>query len=168
VKIFTPDTPILEIFVRGSVMYLALFVLLRVILKREAGTVGISDLLVVVLLADAAQNGMAGNYQSISDGVLLVATIILWSYFLDWLGYRFPRIERLIHPSPLALVKDGRILRNNLRKEFITEDELMEMIREEGVARVEDVREAYMEGDGRVSVITRNPGDAKSPPKRGG
>ncbi|HEX2981271.1 MAG TPA: hypothetical protein VHO48_13460, partial [Anaerolineaceae bacterium] len=100
VKIFTPDTPILEIFVRGSVMYLALFVLLRVILKREAGTVGISDLLVVVLLADAAQNGMAGDYQSISDGILLVATIILWSYFLDWLGYRFPRIERLIHPSP--------------------------------------------------------------------
>jgi hypothetical protein len=60
-----------------------------VTLKREAGGVGITDMLVIVLLADAAQNAMAGEYKSISDGLVLVSTIIFWSYALDWLGYRY-------------------------------------------------------------------------------
>lgn len=55
-KMLIPDTPLLEIFLRGSIVYLALFFLLRVVLKRESGTLGITDLLVVVLIADAAQN----------------------------------------------------------------------------------------------------------------
>ena len=74
--LFMPTTPALEIIVRGSVMYLALFAMLRFILRRETGSLGITDLLVIVLIADAAQNGMAGNYTSITDGLLLVITII--------------------------------------------------------------------------------------------
>ena len=99
-SIFVPDTPLLEIALRGSIMYLSLFVMLRVILKRQSGDVALSDLLVVVLIADAAQNGMAADYQSIPDGILLVFTIIFWSYALDWLGYHFPRLQRLLVPPP--------------------------------------------------------------------
>lgn len=73
-KAFTPTTP-LEIVLRGSLVYLALFILMRFILRREAGTFGITDLLVVVLIADAAQNAMANDYTSITDGILLVGTI---------------------------------------------------------------------------------------------
>ena len=62
-KVFGPDTPVLEIVVRGTVVYLALFVLIRVVFKRQPGAVGIADLLVVVLIADAAQNAMAGTYE---------------------------------------------------------------------------------------------------------
>jgi uncharacterized membrane protein YcaP (DUF421 family) len=112
--IFSPSTPLLEIFLRGTIVYLSLFVLLRVILKRESGTVGITDLLVVVLLADATQNALANDYTSITDGILLVLTIVFWSYFLNWLGFRFPRIQKWVHPPPLPLVKDGEILYRNL------------------------------------------------------
>lgn len=152
--IFLPQTPLLEIFIRGSVMYLGLFLLLRVILKREAGTVGITDLLIVVLLADAAQNGLAGDYRSITDGLLLVGTLIFWTYMLNWLGYRYPRFQRLIHPPALLLVENGRMLKRNMRKEFITEDELLSMLREQGVEDVGEVRKVFMEGDGKISVIT--------------
>jgi uncharacterized membrane protein YcaP (DUF421 family) len=155
-KLFYPETSLLEIFLRGSVVYLSLFLMLRLVLKREAGTVGISDLLVVVLIADAAQNGMAGNYQSITDGLLLVATIIFWSYFLDWLAYYIPAIQWLIRPPALLLVKDGEMLRRNMRKEFITEDELTSMIREQGVDDLSKVAKAYIEGDGTISVITED------------
>jgi uncharacterized membrane protein YcaP (DUF421 family) len=154
--LFGFDTPVLEILVRGSIMYLGLFLLLRLVLKRESGAVGITDLLVVVLLADAAQNGMAADYSSIPDGILLVATIIFWSFALSWLGYRFRSIERLVHPRPLPLVKDGRMLRRNMRQELITEGELMSQLRLQGVGGVEDVVAAYMEGDGRISVIERD------------
>jgi hypothetical protein len=68
-KVFSPDTPILEIIVRGTVTYISLFMLLRVILRRESGgSIGITDMLVIVLLADASQNAMSGGYHSLSDG----------------------------------------------------------------------------------------------------
>ena len=150
------DTPLLEIFVRGTVMYLALFLVLRLVLKREAGAIGITDLLVVVLIADAAQNGLADDYSSIPDGLVLVGTIVFWSWGLDWLGFRFPLFQRLVHPAPLPLIRDGRLLRRNLEKEPITEGELMSQLRLQGVEKLEDVSAAYMEGDGRISVIQQN------------
>lgn len=87
--LFALSTPPVEIVLRGTLTYLMLFFLLRIVLKRQSGTVGITDLLVVVLIADAAQNAMAADYTSITDGFLLVATIIFWSYAIDWLGYHY-------------------------------------------------------------------------------
>jgi uncharacterized membrane protein YcaP (DUF421 family) len=162
-SMFVPSTPLLEIFLRGTLVYLGLFTLLRVILKREAGTLRITDLLVVVLLADAAQNALADDYHSITEGLLLVATIICWSYTLNWLGYRFPRIQRFVHPPPLPLIRAGRMIRHNMRREFITEDELLAQLREQGVNDVGQVQEAFMEGDGRISVISRERGGHKAP-----
>ena len=125
-------------------------------LRREAGAISISDLLVVVLIADAAQNAMASEYKSITEGIVLVTTIVFWDYFLDWLGYRFPLLRPLIRPAPLLLIKDGHIQRRNLRQEMITEEELIEELREQGVESVEEVKKSYLEGDGRISVITKN------------
>lgn len=155
-QVFVPDTPLLEIIVRGTVMYLGLFALLRLVLKRESGAVGITDLLVVVLLADAAQNGLADDYRSIPDGLLLVTTIVFWSWALNWLGFRFPAFQALVHPKPLLLVRDGRLLRRNLEKELITEGELMSQLRLQGVDDIAKVSAAYMEGDGRISVVQQN------------
>jgi len=160
--VFVPDTPALEIIVRGSVMYLALFALLRFVLRREAGSIGVADLLVIVLIADAAQNGMATGYTSIADGILLVATIVFWAYALNWLGYHFPAVQRLIHPPPLPLVRDGRLLRRNMRRELITEDELLSQLRLQGCEDLADVEFAAMEGDGRISVVTRQAGNGSN------
>jgi len=157
-ELFVPRTPLLETFVRGTAIYLALFLLLRLVLKREAGAVGITDLLVLVLLADTAQNALAADDASIPDGILLVGTIVFWAYALDRLGYHVPLIERLVHPQPLPLVKDGQLLRRNMRQELITEGELMSQLRIQGVATVADVAAAHMEGDGRISVVAGQAG----------
>ena len=152
-----PTLSLAEIFLRGTAVYFLLYFILR-ILRRQAGALGISDLLVVVLIADAAQNAMSSRYDSLTEGLVLVATIAGWDYFLDWLGHRYPRVERWLRPPPLALVRDGRLLHRNLRQELITEEELLGQLREQGVARVEDVRRCYLEADGRISVIC---GDGK-------
>ena len=152
-KMLLPNTPLIEIIIRGSVTYLVLFWLMRFVLKRVAGTIGMADLLMVVLIADAAQNALADDYTSIIDGVLLVGTIVFWNYALDWIGYRFPRFQRFFHPPPLPLVKGGQILRRNMRRELITEDELMSHLRQQGVDDLSGVKVAYMEGDGRISVV---------------
>jgi uncharacterized membrane protein YcaP (DUF421 family) len=140
-EMFVPDVPPVEIFLRGSLLYISIFVLLRLVLKRETASVGISDLLIIVLLSDAAQNAMSDEYHSITDGLLLVGTIMFWGYFLDWLGYRFPLVQQLIHPPPLLLVKNGTLLVRNMRKELITIGELKSLLREQGIENIAEVRE---------------------------
>jgi uncharacterized membrane protein YcaP (DUF421 family) len=151
---FSLDVHPLEIFLRGTLMFLGLFVLMRVILKRQTGAVSTSDLLLITLLADASQNGMAGEYKSLSDGMLLVGTIIGWSYTLDWLAFRFPALERLIEPSPVELIRDGKLLRRNMRKEMVTEAELLGHLRQEGIEDPSKVKTSRIESDGHISVVT--------------
>lgn len=151
--VFLPDISLIETLLRGSAMYLALFILLRIILKRQSGTLGITDLLLITLLADASQNGMAGDYKSLPNGIALVATIIFWDFALDWLSYKFPRFQRLVEPPPLLLVKNGQLLRKNMKKELVTDEDLMTQLREQGVSDISKVKEAYMESDGHISVV---------------
>jgi uncharacterized membrane protein YcaP (DUF421 family) len=154
-SVLVPSVAVAEIVLRGTVVYLFLFFLLRV-LRREAGALGISDLLVVVLIADAAQNAMGSEYKSITEGAILVATIAGWDYLLDWVGFRFPGARRWLRPAPLLLIKDGRMLKRNMRQEMITVDELMGQLREKGVEHVNEVKKCYLEADGHVSVITKD------------
>ncbi|MGH9881724.1 MAG: DUF421 domain-containing protein [Pyrinomonadaceae bacterium] len=155
-EIFIPSKSLTEIILRGSLTYLALFVLIRFVLKRESGAIGTADLLMVVLIADAAQNAMANDYHSVTEGVILVATIIFWNIAIDWLGYHFPALRRIIQPQPLLLVKDGRMYKRNMRKELITKEELLGELREQGVEDLDEVKEARIEEDGHISVIKRN------------
>jgi uncharacterized membrane protein YcaP (DUF421 family) len=156
--LWVPTVALGEIVLRGSLVYLLIFALMRVTLKREAGTLALPDLLMIVLVADAAQNAMATEYRSVTEGVVLVATIVGWNYGLDWLAQRCPRLRPLLYPPPLLLVRDGRLLRQNMRKEFITEEELMSQLRQQGCEELSTVKKAYIEGDGHISVIRAEPG----------
>jgi uncharacterized membrane protein YcaP (DUF421 family) len=141
--------------VRGAVTYLTLFVLLRLTSKREASGASISTLLVLVLIADAAQNARADDYTSIADGVLLVTTILGCSFLIDWLGSRFRFVGKLTHSSPLLVVRNGRLMTRNMRREMLNEEELWSQLREHGVRSLGEVEKAYIEGDGRISVLKK-------------
>jgi uncharacterized membrane protein YcaP (DUF421 family) len=150
--LFIPEVP-LEMLVRGSVMYWFLFLLFRAVIRRRVGAVGISDVLLLVIIADAAQNAMAGEYRSLADGMILVSSIVGWNVLTDWATYRWPALERLLEPPPLMLVRKGRIVHRHLRMEFISEAELRGKLREHGVTDPAEVEAAYMESDGAMSVI---------------
>jgi uncharacterized membrane protein YcaP (DUF421 family) len=137
---------------RGTIVYLVIFVMMRV-LRREPGTVGIADLLMVVLIADASQNAMASEYKSVLDGLVLIMTIVFWNYFIDWLTLRSRRIESFTYPDPMPLVRNGRMMPENMRKQFITKNQLFSMLREHGVTDLSKVKVANLEGSGNVSVI---------------
>jgi uncharacterized membrane protein YcaP (DUF421 family) len=154
-QLFIPTTPLLETFVRGSCVYLGLFALMRFVFRRESGAARISMILLLVLLADASQNAMAGDYRSITDGLMLVATMGAWDYTLDWLGSRVPWLGHITHPEPLLLVRAGRMLRANMRRELVSEEELWTGLRQHGVRNLSEVQAAYLEGDGKLSVFRR-------------
>jgi uncharacterized membrane protein YcaP (DUF421 family) len=156
-RLFVPGTPLLETFLRGTCVYLGLFVLMRVVFRRESGAPRISMFLLIVLLADAIQNAMADDYTSVTDGLILVATIMAWDFALDWTASRVPALAELIHPRPLLLVRGGRMLRDNMRRELVTEQELWTGLRQQGVRELHEVERAYMEADGKLSVFRREP-----------
>jgi uncharacterized membrane protein YcaP (DUF421 family) len=151
-----------ELILRGTAIYWFLFLLLRFVLRRDIGSIGIADVLLLVLLADAAQNAMAGGYESVTDGWILVATIGGWNWLLDLAGYRFPLLRRFLEPRPLPLVRNGKLMHRNLRHEMISRDELMAKLREHGLERLDQVKLATMESDGEISII-KNEGDAADP-----
>jgi uncharacterized membrane protein YcaP (DUF421 family) len=158
-ELLIPTHSLAEIILRGTVMYLSLFLILRFLMMRQSSTIGIADILVIVVIADAAQNGFAKEYKSITEGLVLVLTIVSWDIFLNWLSYRFKAFERLLAPAPLTLIENGRMNRRNLRKEFITEDELRSQMRQQGVNDFAEVKRACLEANGEISVIKVDGGE---------
>lgn len=150
----TPDVSILETIVRGVLMYLTIFVLVKTVLRGRTSAVTVSDLLVIMLVSDAAQNAMAANYISITNGVVLVATIFMTSFVVDWLAFHFAAVQRFVHPEKKPLVVNGRVIRPTLSEELMTEHELMTQLRLNGVENIAQVKAAYLEGNGEVSVLT--------------
>jgi uncharacterized membrane protein YcaP (DUF421 family) len=150
--IFIPTLNLLELWLRGTLVYLLLFAVLRVF-RREAGGLNVADMLVIVLIADASQNAMGSEYRSVTEGAVLVATITAWDYLFDWLAYQYDWFRRVVRAAPLPLIKDGHLQRKNLRQEWITVEELTAELRQQGVENIARVKRCYLEGDGRFSVI---------------
>ncbi|MDQ3025554.1 MAG: DUF421 domain-containing protein [Pseudomonadota bacterium] len=152
--LWVPSGSLVEIAIRGTVVYLALFLAMRFLPRRELGGVGPADILVIVIIADAVQEAMAGGYQSITEGLLLAAVIFAWATAIDWLDYRFPQL-RLAEAKPKLLISKGRLLPRNMRRDRITEEEVLAQLRQHGVESPSEVEAAYIEGNGHFSVLTR-------------
>jgi uncharacterized membrane protein YcaP (DUF421 family) len=161
-QVFLPDENLFEIVLRGVLMYLAILVLLRVLLRGRTGE-SLPDLLVLVLIADAAQNAISAEYHSWTAGLVLVLTIVGSSSVLDFLAYRVPAIGKYVNPRRKPLVVNGRIIRPNLAAEFITEEDLITQLHLNGVEEIVQVKAAYLEPTGEVSVIKFDSGGT---PKR--
>jgi uncharacterized membrane protein YcaP (DUF421 family) len=164
--LFVPTHSLAEMVVRGTLMYLGLFLIFRFMVGRQSSAIGIADLLVIVIIADAAQNAFAKEYQSVTEGITLVLTIVFWDLALDWLAYHNSFFAWLCKPPPLPLVKDGRMLRANMRRELITADELISQARQQGIERIEEVRTACLEGNGEISFVKESPDDHEGGGKR--
>lgn len=150
--VFALETPLFELIVRGTVLYLVILLFMRFMPRRTGGELAMMDLVFVLLITNAAANAL-GDYSAITDGVVLVATIMVWNYLLNFLSFHFPFIERLVSAPPLCVVRNGKLIRRNMRREFLTEDELMDHLRQQGVDDIKNVRAAYVESEGDITVI---------------
>jgi uncharacterized membrane protein YcaP (DUF421 family) len=158
--IFIPQMPLPEIIVRSALIYVALCFLIRVIPKRTAGKVSISDMLFVVLIAGVAVDGISKNAESLPDFFLILLAVFFWNFLLDWLAYRNAWFRRLVQEPPTCLIRDGKLIRKNLRLEMMSEEELNTQLRIQGIDDLSLIHAAYLEADGGISVVKN---DAKSP-----
>jgi len=153
--LFEPHN-VVENVIRASTIYVLLVLLLRFLPNRKTGSLGPGDLLVIVLLATVVTGALNRDVSSITDAVVMIATIVAWSFVTDILANRVPFLRRLVHSSPVEVVRDGEVLSRNLRREFMTDEELRAQLRLQGVEDETDVAHAYIEHDGRMSVIRRD------------
>ncbi len=153
-SVFIPSSSVLEIMLRGSLTYWFVFLYMR-FFRRSSGQLNITDILLITLISDAAQNAMAGTYESVTEGAVLVGTLVGWDYVINWLGFRYSLFERLGNPAPVLLVQDGVIQKQNLRRELISEDELLSLLRQQGIDEVTQVKQCNLEGSGSLSVIQK-------------
>src|SRR5690349_20845675 len=137
-SVFIPTTSVLEMLVRGTLTYWFVYAYLR-IFRRGPGQLSLSDLLLITMISDAAQNSMAGPYESVTEGLVLVGSLVFWDYAIDWMGYRSVFLKRIVEPEPVLLVRNGELMRQNMKKEMITEDELISILRENGVDGYQNV-----------------------------
>ena len=151
----TLGIPAWQIIVRTAVIYLAVFAGLRLMGKRELGQMTLFDLVVVLLIANAAQNAMVGPDTSLPGGVLAVCTLLVVNWGLTGLRLRSEFWGRLLEGTPTVLIVDGDFVTPHLRKEGLERAQLEMAIREHGVESLKDVRLAVLEVDGSISIVPK-------------
>lgn len=156
ISILTPSVPLLETFVRGTVVFLVLLLLLRVVGQREAGALGITDVLLIVLIAEAAAVGLHGEASGLADGLFLVATILFWSVVIDAISYFFPSAARVLKAGAKVLIKNGQLNRRVMLRELITPDEVAAQLRLHGIHNIDVVEMARIEPNGMISVVRKD------------
>jgi uncharacterized membrane protein YcaP (DUF421 family) len=154
-SMFNPTHPLIDSVLRGTIVYLGLFAVLRVVKNRRAGGLSVSDLLLVTLTANALQNSLIGKGSSVTEGAASTMTVFFWSFSLDWLAFHFPRLRKFVHSAPRQVIRDGTILKAGLQREMLTEDDLWAQLRLGGINSLNNVKEAYVEENGQLSVIQR-------------
>ena len=152
--VFALETPLAELLLRGVLLYLAILFLLRVMPRRMAGEVAAMDLVLILLITESASHAL-GDYQSLGDGVLQIVIVGTLAWLVDMLSYHSPWLRRIFEAPPLKIIHDGQLLRRNLRREFISEDELYSQLRANDVQDISEVQSAHVEGEGNITIVKR-------------
>ncbi|HLV06811.1 MAG TPA: YetF domain-containing protein [Croceibacterium sp.] len=155
-EVFGLTMPLWEIALRATLVYLVLIVLLRAIPKRNAGHISPNDMLTLILVGTLGADAITGDSTSIGDMALMIGLVLGWSYLLDFAEYHVPWLRGWLRDKPAPLIKDGRMVRANMRKEMVTEEELHAVLRKEGVDDIAAVRFACIEADGDISLSLKS------------
>lgn len=135
-------------------VYLFIVVAIRLFGKKELAQLSVVDLVFILLISNAVQNAMVGPDSTLLGGLVAASTLFLVNYLLKYLQYRFPKFGKIVEGDAVMLVYKGELLEAHMKKAKITEDELMEAVREHGVASVKNVDLAIMEVDGSISILS--------------
>jgi uncharacterized membrane protein YcaP (DUF421 family) len=145
----------MDLVLRTIVAFFLIFLVTRVIGRRELGTLEPFDLILLVVLGDLVQQGVTQSDYSLTGLSIVLLTMSFLIVLLSYLSFRLPMLRPLLDGEPIVLVDDGRVIERNLRRERLSEDDLAEALRQQQVASVSDVRWAVLETSGQISVIPK-------------
>jgi uncharacterized membrane protein YcaP (DUF421 family) len=147
----------MDIVLRTILVFGVLLVLTRVIGRRELSSLQPFDLILLIILGDAVQQGLTQDDYSLTGAFLVIFTFAVLQVFVSWVGYKFPGARPVLEGEPIVIVQDGNLIERNLKRERLTEDEIAEEARCNGIAHLAEVRWAVLETNGKISFIKKSP-----------
>jgi uncharacterized membrane protein YcaP (DUF421 family) len=150
---WTLQTPWYELVIRGSCIFFFMFIILRIWGKKHLGEMTAFDFILLLFMSEAVQNSLIDDDKSILGGMIVISTFLFWNVLLNKITYYFHKMEKIIDGSPLVLIKDGKLFKEVMTKEELTDQELHQALRQGGVLNIEEVKQATIETNGHISVI---------------
>jgi uncharacterized membrane protein YcaP (DUF421 family) len=145
----------MDLALRAIFLFFFVFALTRVIGRRELSGLEPFDLILLIVLGDAIQQGLTQDDYSVTGAIIVVGTIALLQVAVSFLGYRFRFLRPLLEGEPIVIVQDGKLIERNLKRERLTPEEVAAEARQQQIASLEDVQWAVLETDGNMSFIPK-------------
>jgi len=146
----------MDIVLRGLALYVFVVFVMRVTGRRELSTLSPVDLVLIIILGDAVQQGLTQDDYSVTGALIAVATIASLQVLTSYLSFKFGGVRRIVEGRPIVILQDGKIIEENLRRERLTLDEVCESMRLSQIAHLEDVEWAILESNGELSFIPKS------------
>ena len=145
----------MDLVVRAIAVFFFVLVLTRVIGRRELSSLAPFDLILLIILGDALQQGLTQDDYSVTGAILIVGTFAVLQVSLSWLGFRFRAVRPILEGEPIIVVQDGKLIERNLKRERMTLDELMESARLHEIGNIDEIRWAIVERNGEISFLKK-------------
>jgi uncharacterized membrane protein YcaP (DUF421 family) len=146
----------MDVVIRAVVAFLLVFLITRIVGRRELGTLEPFDLILLVVLGDLIQQGVTQSDYSVTGMTLAVGTITLMTVLVSYLSFRFRRLRPILDGEPIVLVQGGKVLAANLKRERLTEEELAMEARLQQIDTLDKVEWAILEKGGQISFIKKS------------
>ncbi len=156
-EMFTPEISILEKMLRPLVVYLFLLIGLRMAGKRELAQLNAMDLIVLLTLSNTVQNAIIGPDNSISGGLIGATALLVVNYAVVRFLFTHPKFDQMVEGKATILIEDGKMRRDNMRRELITKPELDSAAHKQGIGKLKLVERAVLEPSGVISFVAREP-----------
>jgi uncharacterized membrane protein YcaP (DUF421 family) len=143
----------MDIIIRATIAFLFVFLLTRIVGRRELSSLEPFDLILLVMLGDLVQQGITQSDYSVTGLMLAAGTLALLVVFVSYLGFRVRRLRPILDGEPIVIVQHGEAIEANLRRERLTEEELMSQARLQGIEHMSQIKWAVLERTGEISFI---------------
>lgn len=145
----------MDIVIRATVVFAFLYLLMRMLGRRELSSLEPFDIILLVVIGDLVQQGVTQSDYSVTGALLAVSTIALLTVLVSWTNFRFRRLRPVLTGEPIVLVEDGEVIEANLRRQRLTVEEVESEARLEQITSLEDVRWAILETNGEISFVEK-------------
>ena len=146
----------MDLALRAIVLFAFVFVLTRVVGRRELSSLEPFDLILLIVLGDAVQQGLTQDDYSLTGAFLAIGTIAIMQVTVSYANFRFPKLRPVLDGEPIVVVQNGKPIERNLRRERVTIEDLAAAARQQNIAKIEDVQWAVMETSGAISFIKKS------------
>jgi uncharacterized membrane protein YcaP (DUF421 family) len=146
----------MESVLRASAIFVFLLLVFRVTGKRSLAQITTFDFVLLLIIGEATQQALLGDDFSVTDGLLVITTLVTLDRALDWFAFRSRRMDRWVNDSALVLMEDGRMHRDRMERMHVQDEDILEKAREQqGLERLDQIKHAVLERTGTITVVPR-------------